>query len=176
MTKAEALNLINAEYRRLDRICNVDTSGVEISLSTRMTRQLGCFAFKKSPAGEKLSVRISDKIINDEGLFLDVVRHEYAHAIVHIRHPHARHAHDDVWKAACVEVGCEPKATRKIKGYTSGRKSRPVKYIVRCRSCRSESGYRAEGKVVKILLRKMPGRVICRKCGSDDFEIMVVRR
>lgn len=174
MTQEEAVDYIKTEYARLDQICHVDTSGVDVSISNRMTRQLGCFTFKRNLLEEKLAIKISDKILDDEIVFLDVIRHEYAHAIVHIRHPHRKHTHDDVWKAACLEVGCEPKATRRIDGQDDV-KSRPDKYIVRCKLCGAESKYRNESKVVKILLRKKRGQVVCRQCGGNKFELVVIQ-
>ena len=171
MTKEEALSYIKTEYARLDQICHINTSGIEISLSSRMTRQLGCFTYKRIGFTEKLQIKISDRIINDPELFLDVIRHEYAHAIVHIRHPHRKHMHDDVWKAACIEVGCIPKATRRIDGACEPVKERPNKYLVRCNNCGAESKYKTEGKVVKILLKKKRGFVVCKECGQRSFTI-----
>ena len=118
-----------------------------------------------------MQIRISDRILNDPELFLDVIRHEYAHAIVHIRHPHRKHVHDDVWKAACIEVGCIPKATRKVSGPDEPVKDRAYKYLVRCNSCNAESKYKNESKVVKILLGKKRGCVVCRQCGSKSFTV-----
>ena len=114
MTKDEAIKFIRTEYDRLDKICNVDTSKIDISISGRMTRKLGMFIIEKKLFREELSIRISSRIIDDENLFMDVIRHEYAHAIVHIRDPRHRHLHDKVWKNACREVGCIPRATRRI--------------------------------------------------------------
>ena len=114
MTKEEVLEYINSEYRRLDSICGVNTSGIEVSLSNRMTRQLGCFTYKRNGFTKKLQIKISTRIINDTELFLDVIRHEYAHAVVYLRHPHQKHLHDSVWKSVCAEVGCTPRAAIKI--------------------------------------------------------------
>ena len=129
MTKEEALSHIKTEYARLDQICHVNTTGIEISLSSRMTRQLGCFTYKRTGITEKLQIKISDRIINDPELFIDVIRHEYAHMIVYLRAPREKHMHDSVWKAACMEVGCESKATRKMKEESVSIKDFSVKQI-----------------------------------------------
>ena len=171
MTKEDALRYIKTEYERLDQVCRVDTSGIKISISSRMTRQLGCFSVKRTGFSEDLSIKISERILSDEELFLDVIRHEYAHAIVHIRHPRRRHVHDEVWKAACLEVGCEPKATRKMGDEDTPVRPRQDKYLVQCQNCGAESRYRTAGKVVKILLKKKRGQVICKRCGSTDFKL-----
>ena len=171
MTKEEALRFIRIEYDRLDQICHVDTSKIKISISSRMTRQLGCFSIKRIGFSEELSIKISERILSDEEVFLDVIRHEYAHAVVHIRHPKRKHVHDDVWKAACIEVGCEPKATRKMDDGDIPVKPRADKYLIKCQNCGAESRYRSEGKVIKVLLKKKRGKVICKRCGSTDFKL-----
>ena len=170
MDRIEATEYIKTEYRRLDRICHVDTSGIAIKISSRMTRQLGCFSYKKRGFSESLEIKISAGILDDPALFLDVIRHEYAHAVVHIRYPRRRHLHDDVWKAVCLEVGCIPKATVKA-GTSKETAPRPVKYIVRCKKCGAESKYRIEGTIVKIVLHKKRGKVVCKCCGCTDFEV-----
>ena len=172
--KASAIQFIKNEYARLDQICKVDTSNIEIIISSRMTRQLGCFTYKRSFLKDELQIKISERILSDDELFLDVIRHEYAHAVVHIRHPHRKHVHDDIWKSVCLEVGCIPKATRKISGSDEQVKERPDKYLVRCNNCYAESKYRSEGKVVKILLKKKRGRVVCKQCGHDSFTIISI--
>ena len=174
MTKEDALRYIKTEYERLDQVCRVDTSGIKISISSRMTRQLGCFSVKRTGFSEELSIKISERILSDEEVFLDVIRHEYAHAVVHIRHPKRKHVHDDVWKAACIEVGCEPKATRKMDDGDIPVKPRADKYLIKCQNCGAESRYRSEGKVIKVLLKKKRGKVICKRCGSTDFKLFSV--
>lgn len=167
----DTLEYIKTEYARLDRLCGADTSGIKISISRRMTRQLGCFTAKRTGLREELSIKISERVLTDEALFLDVIRHEYAHALVHIRYPRRKHNHDAVWKAACMEVGCEPKATKKSEQISAPANTRTYKYAVTCRCCGSESKYKNEGSVIKILSGKKRGRVICRKCGSSKFSL-----
>jgi len=167
-----AVALIKAEYERLDGICGVDTGGLEIRLSSRMTRKLGCFEVKPCGVFKRpvLSVSISERILTDEELFYDVIRHEYAHAVVYIRYPKERHCHDKTWKDICLKIGCSPKATVKdISGEII--KSRPYKYIVKCSICGAESKFKSESKVVKILLHKKRGQVVCRKCKGSEFDL-----
>ena len=168
--KEKALELIKIEYARLDELCKVDSSSVDISLSSRMTKKFGCFEIKYSKPNPKLSIRISEKILPDEELFYDVIRHEYAHALVYLRDPKGKHMHDEVWKAACLEVGCEPKATVKNIATYLPVKEREDKYIIRCLNCGTESKYRSKSKVIKILLKEKRGTVVCNKCGSTKFE------
>ena len=172
MNKTEALAYIKTEYARLDKITGVDTSFIQVKLSSRLTRKLGYFAVKKKNVFSKpeLSITISDKIIDSPEIFIDVIRHEYAHAVVYLRYPRQSHGHDSVWKSVCKEVGCIPKATRKDPGFTQT-KTRPYKYIVKCSVCGAESRYKTESKVVKLAMGKIPGTVICKRCGSRKFAV-----
>lgn len=172
---------MRTEYDRLDRICGVDSSGIKLAVSGRMTSKFGCFTIKRRTAFSRpeLSITIAARTLADDAVFLDVIRHEYAHAVVYLRDPRHRHAHDAVWKAVCREVGCTPRATRKETVATSaasggGRKSggaapRPYKYMITCRSCGAVSKYKTESKVVKVAEGKLPGTIYCRKCGSSHF-------
>lgn len=171
----DLIQTIRTEYDRLDRITGVDTKPVQIKISGRMTRTLGLFKQGSKLRGTPMEIVISKRICDDEDLFLDVIRHEYAHMIVYLRAPREKHVHDSVWKAACMEVGCEPKATRKTTDPYIPSKSLPDKYIVRCKSCGAESRYRAAGNVVKILLHKKRGKVVCKKCKGTNFEIITLK-
>ena len=76
---------IRKEYDRLDSLCGVDTSR------------------KYYPT----CIMITDFILTLEEEFWDIIRHEYAHALVTLRDG-IQHGHDNVWKQACLEVGCPP--------------------------------------------------------------------
>ena len=106
---------VRAEYGRLDRICGIDSSVCSVRISTRMKRRLGSFSV--IPEGlfrKKLEIAISARTAGDRELFTDVIRHEYAHLLVYLRRPRERHGHDAVWKAAAREVGCVPRASRRM--------------------------------------------------------------
>ena len=80
-----------------------------------MVRRLGTFTLRREGASwGGMEIAVSARILGDAGLFTDVIRHEYAHMLVYLRDGNVRHGHDRVWKAACLEVGCEPRATRKL--------------------------------------------------------------
>ena len=113
--RKRVIDAVRTEFGRLDRLCGIDSGKCGIRISSRMKRRLGSFSvipeglFKK-----RLEIAISEKIVGDEELFTDVIRHEYAHLLVYIRHPRERHGHDAVWKAAAREVGCVPRASRRM--------------------------------------------------------------
>jgi len=115
ITKEDAITLIKTEYLRLDRITHVNTESINIKISSRLTRKFGYFEVKYKNVFSRptLSITISDKILSHKEVFLDVIRHEYSHAVVYLRYPKQKHGHDIVWKNVCREVGCTPKATRK---------------------------------------------------------------
>ena len=174
--KSRALALMRTEYDRLDRLCGVNTGSIKLAVSGRMTSKLGYFKVvqKSAFAKPELSITIASRVLADDAVFYDVIRHEYAHAIVYLRDPRHRHVHDAVWKAACLEVGCIPRATRKdlpasvtAEGKSGG--VRPYKYQIRCVNCGAVSRYKTEGKVVKVAMGKIRGTIRCRKCGCTRF-------
>ena len=168
---------IRAEYDRLDAICGTDTSGIEIKLNNGKSR-LGSFSVKK-PGGlvmsllvkPTLTITISRQVMDEESLFYDTIRHEYAHAVVYLRYPREHHVHDAVWKKVCREVGCTPRATVKNEEYKE-KKRESSKYTVRCRGCGAESYYSRAGKIVTQLRENPDTRLItCRRCGGRSFEL-----
>lgn len=184
INRKEAPGLIRKEYDRLDRLCGVNSSAVNIIITGRMTRGLGRFETQKTLFGKTMTVKISTHILADEALFYDVIRHEYAHMLVYLREPLKRHNHDKVWKAACREVGCSPRATTKLDDYPAvkairdGKEkvrgqsgSRPYKYSVTCMRCGAVTKYKTESKVVKIAEGKLPGHLFCRRCGNHAYKV-----
>lgn len=112
--KSRAISLIKTEYSRLDGITGSDTASIGFRISGRMTSRFGCFTVKKRNAFAKpeLTVSISSRCLLDDAVFYDVIRHEYAHAVLFLRDPRHNHGHDASWKALCRQIGCTPKASR----------------------------------------------------------------
>ena len=172
---------IRREYDRLDAICRVDTSRMEIRLNNAAKR-LGSFQFRPGFPRGTMTVTISRRVLGDEALFLDTIRHEYAHAVVFLRHPLSRHGHDKVWKAVCREVGCTPRATVKDAALKE-RTEANAKYKVTCMRCGAETYYMRAGKVVQTLQREANRRglfrkassVACRRCGGREFSLTELR-
>lgn len=46
-----SLEEVRAEYDRLDRLCGLDTSGIELKISKRAVKQLGSFRCPAPGAG-----------------------------------------------------------------------------------------------------------------------------
>ena len=91
-----SLEEVRAEYDRLDRLCGVDTSGIELKISKRAVKQLGSFRSPRRGGIDGLRITLSYLILEDDEQFWDTVRHEYAHAAVYLLHPGERHGHDRV--------------------------------------------------------------------------------
>ena len=70
------LSQVQAEYRRLDRLLGIDTGRVAVSFSKRMTRQYGVCTFVKNKPQE---IRLADFLRQEDQVFWDTARHEYAH-------------------------------------------------------------------------------------------------
>ena len=159
------LEEIRAEYDRLDRLCGVDTRQIRLGFSRRAARRLGSFRY--GPGG--LSILIADRLRGTDAAFWDTVRHEYAHAVVHLRHPNERHGHDAVWRAVCREVGCAPERLAQDVPPVAAR------YLIRCLGCGQESRYLRAGKAVQLVRSGRPDALRCTVCGGTRFSCEELR-
>ena len=166
------LEEVRAEYDRLDRLLGIDTREIELRISRRAVRQLGSF---RVPArgGDSPRITLSALILTDDAQFWDTVRHEYAHAAVHILYPGERHGHDRVWKQMCRAVGCEPKRLAPEQGRAAELRRQKAKYIIRCERCGAESRYVRRGRAVELMLRGRGRRLRCKSCGGNRFTLLV---
>lgn len=162
---------IRAEYDRLDRLCGVDTSAIPVVISRRMVKRLGCFRYPRTPGGKPPQISISALLLEEDEPFWNTVRHEYAHAVVWLRHPGESHGHDAVWKSVCREVGCTPKSTAPATEDQTARRREKARYMVRCEQCGRESFYLRKGKVVELLLKGQGRRIRCTACGGNRFKL-----
>ena len=144
------LEQVRAEYRRLDRLLGIDTSGIPVRFSKRMTRQYGVCTFLKNRPQE---IRLADFLRQEDAVFWDTARHEYAHAAAALL-TGKRHGHDG---AAAEENRKRIAAARGV-------------YVVTCLGCGAESRYLRRGKVVQALEEKR-GQIRCRRCGGKKFRL-----
>ena len=170
---------VRAEYDRLDRLCGVDTSNVEIVVSPRMFATYGNCKYDR--AGKPRRITIASVLFSlNEATLLDTIRHEYAHALVRLRFPNERHHHDAVWKAAAVEVGCDPTRcgndpdfSRNHEKESRKRKAQKYKYIVQCKGCNKSWRYQRRGRVVNAILENRGAT--CPYCSGRDLSVHGVR-
>lgn len=162
------LDNIRKEYDRLDSLCGVDTKGIKLSVSHRCCKQYGSCRYGLD--GLPSEIVITDFILDEEDIFWDVIRHEYAHALVRLRYPKERHRHDKVFHAACREVGCPP--TRYSK--EAVRAQNKVKYIVTCDSCGAVWKYFKRSSTI-VSLQSQPDSKICPHCRNRSFSVEKVK-
>ena len=167
---SHTLSDVRAEYDRLDALCGADTRGIALTVSKRAVKRLGCF--RPGPAPQ---ISISAFVLEDDALFLDTIRHEYAHALVWLRHPREKHGHDAVWKSACREIGCAPRTTVAAGEAQQDLREEKAKWRLRCRSCGQETLYLREGKIVRLVRSGRSRRVTCLKCGGHRFDLTELR-
>ncbi len=166
---------VRREYDRLDTLCGVDTGAVALRVSTRARKRLG--SCKYAPAGGVESIVISDFVMDaeDDAVFLDTIRHEYAHALVRLRRPRETHGHDAVWKAACLEVGCAPERCADPARFPSllagARRVEPYRYLLRCLVCGAQWRYKRRAKVVRLVERGASRRCTCPHCKGRRFTV-----
>lgn len=169
---------IRREYDRLDKLLGVDTSKIVLSVSTRCVNRYGACKYGKDRMPREIC--ITDFIMDCEDEFWNTVRHEYAHAIVRIRYPKERHGHDNVWRSACLEVGCRPErcsADPEAANFSHARRLRRAenrvpsdwRYAVSCDTCGREWKYKSKGKIVKIAKGERSGTLRCPHCGGKNF-------
>ncbi|MCD7768647.1 MAG: hypothetical protein LUH36_00795, partial [Oscillospiraceae bacterium] len=85
--KIHTLENIRREYDRLDKLCGVDTSQIELRISSRMVKRFGSFRYPINGTVAPLRITISQAILGNDAQFYDTIRHEYAHAAVYLLHP-----------------------------------------------------------------------------------------
>ena len=164
------LEQVRAEYHRLDRLLGIDTSGIPVRFSKRMTRQYGVCTFLKNRPQE---IRLADFLRQEDAVFWDTARHEYAHAAAALL-TGKRHGHDEVWRAVCRRIGCpEDRLAPQCAAAEENRKRIAAArgmYVVTCLGCGAESRYLRRGKVVQALEEKR-GQIRCRRCGRKKFRL-----
>ena len=160
---------VRAEYDRLDRLCGVDTTGIEIVFSARSVKRLGSFRPPVPAKGLPARIMISAALLESDDPFWDTVRHEYAHAAVWLTHPGERHGHDEVWKAVCRRIGCAPKSTAPAGEQSEALRRQRAKYMVKSHACGAETYYLRAGKIVTLMERGYRKRIRCGRCGSNDL-------
>ncbi len=136
-----SLDEIRREYDRLDKLCGVDTSSVEIEISRRPGRRLGSFRYPLKEGAAPLRIIISASLLEQDEQFWDTIRHEYAHAAVYLRHPGERHGHDRTWKELCRQLGCSPERLAPESRAQQERTEETAKYRVHCNGCGRASNY-----------------------------------
>lgn len=156
---------IRNEYKRLDNLCGVNTKDIKLSFSSRMKRRYGCCAFKNK---KPVEIRIAENIRNSPDMFWDTIRHEYAHALVKLRYPDERHVHDETWKRACIEVGCDPKRTAVSPEDVKEKQVKQAKFVVTCSKCGQVFFYYRTAKVITSL-RAGYKNFFCPICHSTDL-------
>ena len=160
------LEEVRAEYNRLDTLLEINTSRIELKISARAVRQLGCFR-----TGPKPCISISKLAMEDDTLFLDTIRHEYAHAAAWLMYPGQKQGHNALWKSICRRIGCVPRSRTKLSDDAAELRAQRSRYTIRCRSCGRESLYLRKGKMVQLLEAGRGRYLRCTKCGGNDFEL-----
>ncbi|MCR5826069.1 MAG: SprT-like domain-containing protein [Oscillospiraceae bacterium] len=162
---------VRREYDRLDGLCGVNTTQVALRVSTRAVRRLGSCRC----VGDRVdAITISDFVLSaPETVFLDTIRHEYAHALVKLRFPRQRHGHDALWKAACREVGCSPLRCcdpAAIPALPRGREE-PYRHRLRCLVCGAHWDYKRETKLLRLIRSGGSRHCTCPHCGGHRFAV-----
>ena len=167
------LEEVRAEYDRLDKLLGIDTSGIELKVSNRAMKQLGSFRSPAKPGAAPLRITLSRLVMEDDALFMDTARHEYAHAAAYLMYPGQRHGHDKLWKTLCVRIGCTPRSRTMLTDEAKAQREQKAKYMIRCKSCGRESLYFRRGKAVELMMHGRGRLLRCSGCGKNSFKLYV---
>ena len=161
---------IRKRYQELDATCGVDTSAIEIEFSIRMKRKHGLCRYEHN---KPVLIRIASFLQAEPEQLWDTALHEYAHALVKLREPHADHHHDSVWQAACKEIGCRSKRCAPNRDEYMAHIQEVAKYVIQCENCGREwYRMRSRGPVAELLKNPNTKRYRCN-CGSNHFKLEV---
>lgn len=97
---------VRKEYRRLDKILNVNTENIEIKTISGFSRGGWCKCRNKKPVAIGIN-RLAFECSEPD--FYDVIRHEYAHAVDVLLHQKSDHGTN--WQRICRQIGCNPTRT-----------------------------------------------------------------
>lgn len=165
-----SLSDIRTEYDRLDMLCSVDTSEIELVISMQGINQLGCCRYKN---GKPFKISITDFVLNNEDAFWDTIRHEYAHALIKLRYPNESHGHDKVFYVACKKVGCDTnRLSRFAKEESRHRKQQRARYVVECTFCHRQWYYVRAGKIVRGLQSNQANGFYCPACHTSMLRLI----
>lgn len=167
---------IKAEYRRLDRILNIDTSKIEIAFSNRSAKRHGSCKLERQSDGvwAPVKILIAGFLRDDDEKFWDTVRHEYAHAATAVI-TGEKHGHDALWKAVCKKVGCSGKVYAENTGVSATAALSKAKYKLVCSDCGAESLYIRETKLIRTLKAGRKNNVVCCRCKGSNIRLFELR-
>lgn len=162
---------IRKEYDRLDTLCGVNTKGIELRISKQSKKRGGyCRIREIKNRWHPIEIVISAFVLNeDEELFLNVIRHEYAHALVCIR-TNKNNGHNALWKRACAEVGCDANRFYTASESILSEQRKTAKYELKCEKCGNILYWFREGKNVKAM-KKGVLKLTHPKCGGKSFTV-----
>lgn len=126
------------EYRRLDKILDIDTSKIQITYCKGASRGGYC----EIRNGEPKRIALNEVLFEcPENEFYDIIRHEYAHAANAMLY--GKGGHNETWKKICRKIGSTPLAHvpesyelhKRLEAITTDRRQNNAKYNIACPHC-----------------------------------------
>ncbi len=169
---AHTLEEIRAEYRRLDTLTGVDTSGIDIVLSPRLVNHYGlCRLSRTGRRCVPTQIVIARFLLDEEDAFWDTIRHEYAHAALCLR-TGVRHGHDALWKALCITVGASPSSRADTCEGFERRRAAAIRYVVRCETCGATFERIRKTAFIRAAAEGKADAYRCRRCAGNRFTLL----
>lgn len=138
-------------------------------------KTMGCCYYQNGPSPVRKICFAAILFEQEESLFLEVIRHEYAHALVAFREPNQRHGHDKTWRMACLAVGGSGNRTYTPTPTILKAVQDNARYEVSCNNCGRVWRYLRAGRVVRALEKDLHS-CTCNHCGSKDFTLKHLKR
>lgn len=175
------ISFITEEYRRLDALCDVDTSYIPIKTYKKASDIVAMCLFVQGtaiPSRWMFNLYRLQWLPEDD--CLDVIRHEYAHAAAGLlfgAESFSDGGHGPLWRELCSIVDCRPYPyiynfnqtemlpRQKVKG-AAGR-------CVECCRCGAVSQHQEDSRIIKILKAGLTSwNYTCPKCGGLRFRLV----
>lgn len=169
-----------AEYRRLDKLCGIDTSYIVCDTYYAKEDTVAYCQFithTAIPARIFFNRRYVDWL--PESDCIDVIRHEYAHAAAALLYGPAAlegTGHGTLWKAVCAIVECRPfpytyslNIAEPLAQYNVGSQNM---CLVECCRCGATSEQPEDSRIISVLKSGlMSWNFSCPSCGGFRFRL-----
>jgi SprT-like family. len=170
----KSLVYVRAEYDRLDKLCRVNTKNIRLSTYSKQHKTVAaCWFHTNNFIPYSITFNNRYLCVMPEVDYVDIIRHEYAHAVSLIR-THQDCGHNSIWKDICLEVGCRPSPysynLNKLEQLVGTNRPDEQDCAVECLKCGNITYHRDDSRIVSVLrLGRSSWNYRCDQCGGFFF-------
>lgn len=171
--------IVRAEYLKLDKKCNIDTTGLPIIFFSDHSKTVGECCFKSPAIPSRIRFNLQYLNYMPDVDCIDVVRHEYAHAAAAMKYGPMSlvgDAHGPCWQTICRIVNCRPYPytynLTVLEPLVDNDGDSKEKERVQCCRCGYVSYHGEDSRIVKILRAGLTSwNYVCPQCGNPRFRL-----